>query len=160
MSKQRWWVYLVVVLLLPLILAWIVLFSVCLISYTALLHLAIWLWWCPRGKDVLLIYSDSPVWHDYIEEQILPSLQNRAVVLNWSRRREWPVSLRRSAACHFGGQREFNPLAVVFRPFRRTRTFRFWKALRDLKHGHPEALDDVEEEFFQLIETERPAPRA
>ena len=60
----------------------------------------------------------------------------------------------------FGGWREFNPLAVVFRPFRRTRTFRFWQPFRDFKHGHPEALHRMESEFFGLIGVHRHDPSA
>jgi len=40
------------------------------------------------GRDILLVYSDSPIWHDYIEERILPHLGERAVVLNWSQCRQ------------------------------------------------------------------------
>ena len=93
-----------------------------------------------RGRDVLFVYSDSPVWHEYIEQRFLPHLVRRAVVLNWSERNRWNLSLGQVAFRFFGGRREFNPLAVVFRPLRRTRTFRFWTAFRDLKHGRPEAL--------------------
>jgi hypothetical protein len=40
---------------------------------------------------------------------------------------------------------------VVFRPFHRTRKFRFWKPFRDFKHGRPAALQEMELEFFSLI---------
>ena len=118
---------------------------------TACLHIAIWSWWCIRGRDILFVYCDSPVWHDHIERHVLPHLGQRAVVLNWSQRSKWRFSLARMAVHHFGGQREFNPLAVVFRPFRRTCTFRFWQPFKDFKHGHPEALRRMESEFFGLI---------
>jgi hypothetical protein len=100
---------------------------------------------------VLFVYSDSPIWRDYIDERILPLHAERALVLNWSERRRWRPSLSRMTFHHFGGSREFNPLAVVFRPFRRTRTFRFWQPFRDFKHGHPEALHAMERDLFGLI---------
>jgi hypothetical protein len=61
---------------------------------------------------------------------------------------------------HFGGYREFNPLAVVFRPFRRTHKFRFWKPFRDWKHGCPDTLRQIQKEFFALIRVpyDEPAP--
>ena len=31
------------------------------------LHLVIWLCWNASGRDVLFVYSESPVWHAYIE---------------------------------------------------------------------------------------------
>jgi len=46
-------------------------------------------------------------------------------------------------------------MAVVFRPFRRTRTFRFLEPFRNFKHGHPEALHRMESEFFGLIGVQR-----
>ena len=59
--------------------------------------------------------------------------------------------MARLAFFHFGGYREFNPLAIVFRPFRFTRKFRFWKAFRDYKHGHPVKLREMERDFFDLV---------
>jgi hypothetical protein len=117
------------------------------------LHIIIWSWWCVRGRDILFVYSDSPIWHDYIEQNILPYLGNRAFILNWSQRKRWHFSLTRMAFNHFGGdRREFNPLGVIFRPFRPTRTFRFWEPFQDFKHGHPEALQRMETEFFRFID--------
>jgi hypothetical protein len=150
-----------VLLGIPLALIFIPLLIVSLLYVLVLtlcLHLAIWYCWCLRERDILLVYSDSPVWHDYIEQNVLPLLGRRAVVLNWSHRREWRFSLATIAARHFGGRREFNPLAVVFRPFRLTRTFRFWQPFQDYKHGRPEALQRMESEFLELTGVERRDP--
>lgn len=127
---------------------------------TVCLHIVIWAWWCFRGRDILFVYSDSPIWHDYIEQQVLPRLGERAVVLNLSHLTRWRLSLARVAFYYFGGWRAFNPLAVVFRPFRRTRKFRFLQPFRDFKHGHPEALYQMESEFFGLIGVHRHYPSA
>jgi len=140
-----------VALLLPPTLVWIALFALYSVVSWLCVHLLIWIWWCARGRDVLLIYSDSPIWREHIEERILPLLGKRVIVLNWSARRQWSLSLSRIAFGYFGGTREFNPLAVVFRPLRRTRTFRFWKAFRDMKHERPEALQAMEREFFGCV---------
>jgi hypothetical protein len=48
-----------------------------------------WLLWLPRGKDTLFIYSDSPIWREYMINEVLPLLHKRAIVLNWSQRRKW-----------------------------------------------------------------------
>jgi len=153
--ERRWWQAAsavgLLVLALPLVL-------VALVSNALawlLLHLVIWLWWNTRGRDVLFVYSDSPIWRAYIERRFLPYLGRRAVVLNWSERNRWGPSLGPIAFRFFGGRREFNPLAVVFRPLRRTRTFRFWAAFRDLKHGRPETLQRVESGFFDCIGASR-----
>lgn len=78
----------------------------------ALLYLAVWLVWCVRGRYVLLVYSDSPIWRDYFKNEIIPVLDKRAVTLNWSQRKRWRLSLAVLAFRRFGGRREFNPLAV------------------------------------------------
>jgi len=124
---------------------------------SACMHVVVWTWWCLRGRDILFVYSDSPIWRDYVEQNILPYLGDRAVVLNWSQRKQWRLSVARLAFHHFGGYRQFNPLAVVFRPFRRTRTFRFWEPFRDFKHGRPAALHTMELEFFSLIGVQGPS---
>jgi hypothetical protein len=156
--KLKWWQ---IVIILPLVPAILVLALVALVLFIVSsigLRVVIWLWWCLRGRNILFVYSDSPIWHDYIEHHILPYLGGRAVVLNWSQRKRWRFSLARMAFRHFGGYRQSNPIAVVFRPFGRTRTFRFWQPFRDFKHGHPEALHKMETEFFRLIGVQRHEP--
>jgi hypothetical protein len=126
--------------------------------YAFSLHVLIWLRWGPAGTRVLFVYSNSPVWQSYIENNIVPRLPPGSVVLNWSERRHWPRwSLPVRVFRFFGGRREFNPLAVVVEPLCWGRTFRFWKAFRDAKHGNHEALRRVEAEFFKYLESSRDA---
>jgi hypothetical protein len=125
------------------------------VTVSIILHLAMWAWWSVQGKDVLFVTSDSPIWHDYIEQAILPLLGQRAVILNWSRRQGRHNFLARCVVQHFGGWYEFNPMAVVFRPFRKTKVFRFWKPFRDFKHRKPEPLKRTEDEFFACIGVQR-----
>ncbi|HSA94040.1 MAG TPA: hypothetical protein VLE48_13580 [Terriglobales bacterium] len=120
----------------------------------AVLYLAIWAWWCPRGKRVLLVYSDSPIWRDYFDAKVLPRLGDQAVVLNWSERKRWPrfTSLAVNAFHYFAGYREFNPLAVVFRPFRPRRIYRYWQPFREYRQGKPEAVETMTESLFALLD--------
>jgi len=130
-----------------------------LVLYAALwlaIHLAIWGWWCARGRNVLFVYSSSPLWRDAVERDFLPRLGGRAILLNWSERRRWRFSLAAIAFTYFGGSREFNPLGLVFRSLRRTREFRFWKAFRELKQGRPEALDALTRDFFEAAKAAPP----
>lgn len=150
-SQTKWWPVVLIVALTPAFLVVAAIVVLLFLVATVCLHITIWTWWCLRGRDILFVYSDSPIWHDYIEEGILPRLGGRAVILNWSQRKRWRMSVARLAFHHFGGYREINPLAVVFRPFRRSRVFRFWQPFRDFKHGHPEALHQMEREFFGSI---------
>ena len=88
----------------------------------------------------------------YIEGNILPRLPHGSVVLNWSERRRWRWWSLSAAVFHFfGGSREFNPLAIVVRPLRWVRVFRFWRAFRDAKHGNRNALYPLETQFFSYL---------
>lgn len=116
------------------------------------LQAVIWICWCSWGRRVLLVYSDSPVWKGYLEQEIIPRLPKSTIVLNWSQRRRWRWwSLAVLAFCYFGGYREYNPLAVVFRPFRWARTYRFYKAFRDFKHGRTQKLEKIVHNLFQSV---------
>jgi hypothetical protein len=52
-------------------------------------------------------------------------------MLNWSERstwRKWPLT-QQVFYC-FGGRRKFNPMVIMFRPFRRAKLFRFRQSSR------------------------------
>jgi hypothetical protein len=125
--------------------------------YGLALVLAIWLAWAPRGKYILFVYSDSPLWRDQLLRQVLPPVERHAVVLNWSERRRWSwvPSLAVMAFRFFGGAREFNPLAVVLRPFHIPRRFRFWRPFQHLKHGRREPLDEMVRAFWTAAQAWR-----
>jgi hypothetical protein len=146
---------------LPLVLAIVIVLLLAHVLVFLAITLAVWICWCPRGKNILFVHSNSPVWGEYISDRFLPYLGNRAVVLNWSERRLWRrLSLARLTFECYGGQREFNPLAVLFRPLRPTRTFRFWQPFRDWKHGNTGELEAMEREFFAAAGLERPMDKA
>src|SRR5437899_1722702 len=104
-AQKRWWVWPVLVVLLPLVVVGIFVWLLC----AELLQLIVWLTWCPRGRYALLVYSNSPVWQEYFETRVLPALGARAIVLNWSERQQWGFSLAVVLFRFFGGSREFNP---------------------------------------------------
>lgn len=98
---------------------------------------------------MLLIYSDSPIWHDYIVNEIAPLVADRAVVLNWSERRPWRWwSLAVNVLRSYGRGRDYNPVVLLFRPLRRTRAFRFWSAFQDWKHSYPESVERAKQELI------------
>jgi hypothetical protein len=141
-----------VLVVLPLVLPLALITLALYLPYRIALYMLVWALWLPRGKDTLLVYSDSPIWHEYMVSEILPLVRVRAVVLNWSERNKWPrwsfgVYLFRT----FGGNREFNPLVVLFRPFRRARTFRFWLPFKDWKRGYTEPVERLRQELFALL---------
>jgi hypothetical protein len=48
----------------------------------------------------------------------------------------------------FAGEREFNPIGLVFERLDIVERYRFWQAFRDAKHGHAETLRVVETKFL------------
>ena len=111
----------------PLILLGLLLYLPSLIA----IYLLIWTVWLPRGKDVLFVSSNSPIWQEYMTTQILPRVQERAIVLNWSERKNWSRWSFRVYVFHFfGGRREFNPMVALFRPFHRAQTFQGFGAIQ------------------------------
>jgi hypothetical protein len=108
-----------------------------------------------EGKNLLLVYSDSPNWKRYIEEKWFPRWGHRAVVLNWSERKTWGRSARAEVALFraFAGEREFNPLAIVVPPTgRHVHIVRFWRHFRDYKHGKDRSLREAEAELDRYLE--------
>jgi hypothetical protein len=149
--RVPWWAIVLLIVTSPLILALVLSVLLLHLATSVCLHTAVWCWWLPRGRDILFVYSESPVWQHHIESEILPLVRSRAVVLNWSQRKHWRFGLASAVFRHFGGDQEFNPLAVVFQPFRRARVLRFWQPFRDWKHGHGDSLRQIEAELFALV---------
>ena len=141
----------VVVLTAPLWLATLLAIVVMRWVQVVALYALVWLWWIGRARRrVLFVYSDSPNWKEYLEAKIVPKLPANTVVLNWSNRAQWqkfslPVMLFRC----FAGEREFNPIGLVFDRFNVVEPYRFWQPFRDAKQGHSEALQLVETRFLK-----------
>jgi hypothetical protein len=152
-SRNSWFGLALLVVLSPLLVPLIAILALAWVAGAVALHLLTLLLWLPAGRRVLFVYSNSPVWKTHIEAEILPRLPSTAAVLNWSERSQWsswslPVWLFR----FYGGRREYNPLAVLVRPWRGPKVFRFWRAFRDFKHGKHESLRSLEAAFFKAIE--------
>lgn len=137
------------------------------------------------GKLGLLVYSNSPHWQTYIEQHWLPAVGDRLIVLNWSHRATWKVEhpFEERVFRRFAGDREFNPLAVVFKPRRRfarlrawlrgirngdvvamfapspnhTEVVRFFQAFRDYRHGKEQLLRKNERRMFDALSASDPA---
>lgn len=138
-----------IIIFLPLLIP----LGLCFLIYTLLLHLTIWGCYCTRGINVLFVHSNSPNWQQYLEEHIIPRLPQNCLRLNWSERSKWnQISLPVLIFRHFGGYKEFNPLGIVFRPFKKTKVFRFWKPFIDLKHGKTGPLKTLEADFIRELE--------
>lgn len=149
-------VLLLLAIALPIALAYLAVW----LAVTLLLQVVVWTTWCPRRRYALVVYSDSPIWGPYFEREILPAVGPRGVVLNWSERKRWKWSLPVALFRAFAGSREFNPIAIVFRPFRWPRRFRFYQAFRARKHGEPEEVDETRRQLLELLDRLAPPPAA
>ena len=109
--------------------------------------------WGRNGKRLLLVYSESPNWHQYITEHWMPRLSPYAVCVNWSRRNEWKPHppLEAKILRHWGGAYEFNPMVVYFPKHGQVEVIRFWKAFKDFKHGKEQALRKAERRLFEIV---------
>lgn len=138
-----------IALLLVVFLPILVLVALIHVTWSVILSSAIWIVWGLQGRHILSVYSDSPIWSDYIEQEILPHIAETAVMLNWSERKQWKNSLAVLAFKLYGGSRDFNPMAIVFRPFRFHKVFRFYEAFKDFKHGKTENFEKIILNFFK-----------
>src|SRR3954463_5742277 len=101
--NRRWWLWPLVIVLLP----FVIVAAAVWFAAAIYLLLIVWTTWCPRGKYALVVYSDSPVWREYFETSVLPVIGDRAAVLNWSDRKQWAFSLPVVLFRMFAGTREF-----------------------------------------------------
>jgi hypothetical protein len=140
------------IILLPIVLPLLLLGLVLHVLNKIIVYLLVWTCWLPCGKNVLFVSSDSPIWREYMESQILPLVRERAAVINWSERKQWPKwSLPVHVFRTFGRGRNYNPMVVVFHPLRRARVFRFLPAFTDFKHGNAEAVEQLRRELVLAL---------
>src|SRR5689334_20167809 len=143
---------LLIVVSLILFLPILLIVAVFYILWGCILYLSIWL--AATQQLVLFVYSNSPIWKDYVEREIIPYMQGRAVILNWSERKSWGNSLPTLAFRYFGGDRNFNPIAIVFCPFQGAKTFRFYQAFKKFKHGNPTEVEEIKNGLFRDLKIE------
>ena len=133
-----------VIALLPLIVTAVIIVLLLYGAYSLLLIALVRILWLPRGKDILLVYSESPIWKAYMVEKVMPLVQDRAEVLNWSERKQWPRwSLAVRLFDSYSGSKNFNPMVILFRPWGKARQFRFFQAFKEFKHGDPTQLEGM-----------------
>ena len=140
------------VLVLTIALPWGLLVLVAWILSRLVIYLLVWLLWSPQGKDVLLVSSDSPISGDSIDARIAPLVEGRAVRLNWSERKHWSkLSLPVLVFRLLGGEGNFNPMLVLFRPLRPALFFRFFPAFQQWKHGNPLEIERLRGELIPFL---------
>ena len=102
------------------------------------------------GKDVLVVYSDSPHWKEYIETHWLPRWGDRAIAFDRSRPwREDQVEARLWRA--IAGTTEHTPVVIVVPARGKVQIVRFWLAFRDFKHGKDRRLREAEARLATIL---------
>jgi hypothetical protein len=143
---------LLLLILLPIVLPLALLALVIYVCHRLALYMLVWVLWLPRGKNALVVYSDSPIWQEYMLTHVMPLIKEHAIVLNWSERNKWPRWSFRVHVFHwFAGDREFNPIVILFRPLRRARVFRFWSAFKEWKRGNEQAVEGLRQELLSAL---------
>jgi len=105
-----------------------------------------------RFKNTALLVLILPVILPLALIGFILHLLCRAVVLNWSERSNWKRwSLAVAVFRNFGGSREYNPMILLFRPLHAVRTFRFWSAFKDWKHGDSESVSRVRDDLLSAL---------
>ena len=102
------------------------------------------------GKDVVVVYTDSPHWREYIETRWLPRWGARAIAFDRSRpwREDQPEArLWRAVA----GSAEHTPVVIVVPPSGRVHIVRFFLAFRDYKHGKDARLREAEARLERIL---------
>jgi hypothetical protein len=95
------------------------------------------------GKDLLLVYTDSPHWRPYIEEHWVRRWEKRAVIFN--RSEPWqPGQLESRLWRSMAGILEHTPVAIVIPARGRPSVIRFFRAFRDFKHHKERRLHEAE----------------
>ena len=88
-TKTNWPLTIVLIILspvlLPLIFFCLLLLLIAVLLAYLLVYFAIWIFWLTRGKDVLFVYSDSPIWRDYMLAEMLPLVKRGPLFsIGWS----------------------------------------------------------------------------
>ena len=103
------------------------------------------------GKDLLVVYTDSPLWKSHIESNWVARWSHRTVTLNrshpWSRK--GPEGALWLAVA---GIVEHTPLAIVVPRRGKLRVIRFFTAFKDFKHGKDSRLRVAERELQNAME--------
>ena len=127
---------LVAMIFMPLILLYVGIVLVVTLPYRLLKFLFHVMAGSFRRSRVILVYSDSPKWKSQIETQIIPDLPQNTLILNISK-----PGLGLSANfdyrqyTYWAGSKEYCPMVILRRPFRKPLLFRFYKAFRKSSDG-------------------------
>jgi hypothetical protein len=111
--------------------------------------------WFPQSKYVFFLYSDSRKWKEYFESELIPKIQDKASIWNWSTRAQSGWGTDSIEAQIFKLHRplgRYYPIAIVFIPGGVVKTFQFYTAYVDMIKSGDDRYKSLENEFLALVE--------
>jgi len=106
----------------------------------------------PKGKYILFTYSESENWSQYIEDNILPKIDEYSIIINRSKNQHWKSKFKLERhAIESWANININPIAIIFEPNKKVKVIEFYKAFRDLKHGKLETINSKSQELFECV---------
>ena len=112
--------------------------------------------WFPKGKYIFFLYSDSKKWKDYFEKELVPKIQDKASIWNWSTRQKdgWNDDIIEAKILKlyrpFG---YFYPMAIVFLPSGEVKTFQFYTSYVNMLKSGKDEYPKLEKEFLALADS-------
>jgi hypothetical protein len=106
-----------------------------------------------EGEKDFVCLLDSANWKEYIETAILPRIETHAIILNWSKRREWGSGQELETGCSTTGpgQENFVPVAICFSSLCKARVYRLWQHDEHSKHGKVRMSKEAEGAFLETV---------
>lgn len=112
--------------------------------------------WFPKGKYIFFLYSDSKKWKDYFENELVPKIQGKASVWNWSTRQKdgWNDDIIEAKILKpYKLLGYFYPMAIVFLPSGEVKTFQFYTPYVNMLKSGKDEYNKMEKEFLALADS-------
>lgn len=110
--------------------------------------------WFPIGKHSFFLYSNSKKWRKYFEQNLIPKIQNKAIICNWSTRHErgWKNNPLEARVLRFFCPNGYScPVAIVFLPSGAIKTFEFYTPYIKMLKSQNQDYKNLEKEFLDLL---------
>lgn len=110
--------------------------------------------WFSQGKYVFFLYSNSRKWKEYFEKELIPKIQDKAVIWNWSTRYEhgWNDELLDAKALRFFRPTgHFYPMAIIFLRSGDVKVFQFYTPYVSMLKSGKDDYQKFEKEFLDFV---------
>lgn len=143
---------LIAIVLLPFLIVTVIVVWPFFIIYQKFLLYRVKTTWFPKRKFMLILNSDSPVWSEFVRNNLENRYADRAFILNSSRRIQWDkksLEVKVSNALLRGSKDV--PAVIVFTKWYKPKVFSFYKAFKEYKHGKPARVEKLLKEVEDAV---------